>query len=115
MGEEIKKREILSVEILYDDKEDLDILTESKDFHKLLFDEVVTGVEEALESNTTTAKIIYIPNLECSVTIYRRNFKDAIEGVIKFYEKQEDYVKCAELVKLKKKVNGTKKRNKGDT
>lgn len=115
MGKEIKKREILAVEIIYDDKEDLDILTESEDFHKLLFDEVVTGIEEALESQTSTAKIIYIPNLECSVTIYRRNFRAAIEGVIKFYEKQEDYAKCAELVKLKKKVNGAAKGNKGNT
>jgi len=115
MEEETKKREILSVEILYDDKEDLDILTESEDFHKLLFDEVVTGVEEALDSNSVTAKIIYIPNLECSVTIYKRNFKAALEGVIKFYEKQEDYDKCAELVRLKQKVNGTEKRNKGNT
>jgi hypothetical protein len=115
MGKENKKREILSVEILYDDKEDLDVLTESEDFHKLLFDEVVAGIEEALETNFTQAKIIYIPNLECSVIIYRRNFKAAIEGVIKFYEKQEDYNKCAELVRLKRKVNGTEKRNKGNT
>lgn len=115
MDKEIKKREILAVEIIYDDKEDLDILTESEDFHKLLFDEVVTGIEEALESKASTAKIIYIPNLECSVTIYRRNFRAAIEGVIKFYEKQEDYAKCAELVKLKKKVNGAAKGNKGNT
>ena len=104
MEKEIKKREILSVEILYDDREDLDILTESEDFHKLLFDEVIIGIEEALETNFTQAKIIYIPNLECSVTIYRRNFK--------FYEKQEDYKKCAELVRLKNKVNGTAKGNK---
>ena len=115
MEKENKKREVLSVEILYDDKEDLDILTESEDFHKLLFDEVVTGIEEALAASTSTAKVIYIPNLECSVTIYRRNFKAAIEGVIKFYEKQEDYKKCAELVKLKNKVNGPKKGNKGNS
>ena len=110
-----KQREILSVEILYDDKEDLEVLTESEDFHKLLFDEVVFGIEEALTSNSSTAKIIYIPNLECSVTIYRRNFKAALEGVIKFYEQQEDYTKCAELVKLKNRVNGTAKGNKGNS
>ena len=115
MEKGISKREILSVEILYDDKEDLDVLTESEDFHKLLFDEVVSGIEEALETNFTQAKVIYIPNLECSVIIYRRNFKAAIEKVIGFYEQQEDYKKCAELVNLKNKVNGTKKRNKGDS
>lgn len=112
MEKEIKKREILSVEILYDDKEDLDILTESEDFHKLLFDEVVSGIKEALDTNFTQAKIIHIPNLECSVIIYRRNFKTVIDTVIKFYEKQEDYDKCAELLKLKEQVNGSKKRNK---
>jgi malonyl CoA-acyl carrier protein transacylase len=115
MEKETKKREILSVEILYDDKEDLNVLTESEDFHKLLFDEVVSGIEEALETNFTQAKIIYIPNLECSVIIYRRNFKTAIEGVIRFYEQQEDYKKCAELVKLKNRINGTAKGNKGNS
>ena len=39
MGRKKKEREILSLEILYDHKEELNELVESKDFHQLLLDE----------------------------------------------------------------------------
>ena len=55
----------------------------------------------------------YVPNLECSVVLEERNFSKVLSTAIKFYEQQEDYTKCAQLVKLKEEVNGSKKRNKG--
>ena len=108
-----KERDILSIEIQYDYKEELKELVESEDFNKLLIDEAITTIEHALDKQRKSARIFYVPNLECSVVLEQRNFTKVLETAIKFYEQQEDYKRCAELVSLKKKVNGSEKGNKG--
>ena len=85
----------------------------SEDFNRLMFEEAVATIENALSKNRKTARVFYIPNLDCSVMLDESNFSKVLETAIKFYEQQEEYDKCAELVTLKKKVNGSRKRNKG--
>lgn len=108
-----KEREILSIEILYDYKEELDELVDSEDFNRLMFEEAVATIENALDKKRETARVFYIPNLDCSVILEQRNFTKVLDTAIKFYEQQEEYDQCAKLVTLKKRVNGPKKRNKG--
>jgi len=108
-----KERDILSIEILYDYKEELEELVTSEDFNRLMFEEAVATIENALRKNRKTARVFYIPNLDCSVILDEKNFNQVLETAIKFYEQQEEYDKCAELVTLKKKVNEPRKRNKG--
>jgi len=106
-----KERDVLSIEILYDYKEELEELN-SEDFNKLLIDEAITTIEHALNKKRKSARVCYIPNLESSVVIEERNFSKIISNAVKFYEQQEDYTKCAELVKLKEQVNDSEKGNK---
>ena len=108
-----KERDILSIEILYDDKEELNELISSSDFNRLMFEEAIITIKNAINKQREIARMFYIPNLDCSVLLEQHNFKKVIDTAIKFYEQQEEYSKCAELVTLKKKVNGSKKRNKG--
>jgi len=108
-----KERDILSIEILYDYKEELEELVTSEDFNRLMFEEAVATIENALRKNRKTARMFYIPNLDCSVVLKQSNFKKVLDTAIKFYEQQEEYDRCAELVTLKKRANGPKKRNKG--
>jgi len=100
-----KERDILSIEILYDYKEELDELVENEDFTRLIFEESIATIENALNKNRKTARVFYIPNLDCSVILKEQNFVEVIENAVKFYEQQEEYDKCAELVALKNKVN----------
>jgi len=108
-----KERDVLSIEIQYDEKEELEALIESEDFHKLLLDEAISTIEHALTKNRKSARVCYVPNLECSVVLEKRNFTKVLNTAIKFYEHQEDYAKCAELVNLKKEVNESEEGNKG--
>tara|TARA_Y100001972_G_C7655721_1_gene330227 strand:+ start:299 stop:643 length:345 start_codon:yes stop_codon:yes gene_type:complete len=108
-----KERDVLSIEIQYDETEELEELVKSEDFHQLLLDEAIATVEHALTKKRKSARVCYVPNLECSVVLEERNFSKVLSTAIKFYEQQEDYTKCAQLVKLKEEVNGSKKRNKG--
>jgi hypothetical protein len=108
-----KERDILSIEIVYDYKEELNELVDSEDFNRLLFEEAISTIENALDKKRESARVFYIPNLDCSVVLEERNFTKVLNTAIKFYEQQEEYDKCAELVTLKNKVNGSKERNKG--
>lgn len=100
-----KERDILSIEIQYDYKEELDELVESNDFIRLMFEEAIATINNALDKNRKTARVCYIPNLDCSVVLEERNFVKVIENAIKFYEQQEEYDECVELVSLKNKIN----------
>ena len=107
-----KERDILSIEILYDYKEELNELVSSEDFNKLLLEEAIATIKNALSKKRESARVFYIPNLDCSVVLEERNFIKVLDTAIKFYERQEEYDECAELVTLKNKVNESKKRNK---
>ena len=107
-----KERDVLSIEIHYDYKDELKELLEDEDFNKLLLDECIITIKNGLNRNRKSTRIFYVPNIECSVVLEKRNFGKVLDTAITFYENQEDYVKCAELVKLKEEVNESKKGNK---
>jgi hypothetical protein len=50
MGRKKKLREILTLEILYDEKEELNELIGSQDFHQLLLDEAIKVIEESIKN-----------------------------------------------------------------
>ena len=89
--EKKKDRDILSIEIQYDYKDELKELVNNKDFSRLLLEEAIITVENALEY---------------------KNFNKVLDTALQFYEQQEEYDECAKLVKLKEEVNESKKRNK---
>ena len=115
MGRKKKTREILTLEILYDEKEELDELIRSQDFHQLILDESIKVIEESIKIKQKEVKLFSISNLDCFVILEKSNFPKVLSKAIEFYEGKEDYDKCAELVKLKKEVNETKKGNKRGT
>ena len=110
--EKKKDRDILSIEIQYDYKDELKELVDSEEFNQLLLDEAIITIKNALNKNRKSTRIFYVPNIECSVVLEKRNFNKVLNKAIEFYENQENYKKCAELVRLKEEVNESKKRNK---
>ena len=106
-----KERDILSINILYDYKDELEDLIESEDFNQLLLDEAITTIKNALNKNRKSTRVFYVPNLECSVVLDKRNFSKVLTTAIDFYENQEDYTKCSELVNLKKLIDESEKGN----
>jgi|TARA_R110000782_G_scaffold149476_2_gene242164 hypothetical protein len=106
-----KERDILSINILYDYKDELEDLIESEDFNQLLLDEAINTIKNALNKNRKSTRVFYVPNLECSVVLDKRNFSKVLTTAIDFYENQEDYTKCSELVNLKKLIDESEKGN----
>tara|TARA_R110002051_G_scaffold172946_1_gene243172 strand:+ start:159 stop:497 length:339 start_codon:yes stop_codon:yes gene_type:complete len=106
------KKEILTIEILYDYIDELDELGKCEEFQQLLLDEAVSTIENALNKDRETTRMFYVPNIRCSIILEKSNFNEVLDTAIEFYELRENYKKCAKLIKLKKKVNGTKERDK---
>lgn len=100
-----KERDVLSIEITYDEPGELMALVENEEISKVLIDEAIDTIEHALVKKRKSARVCYVPNLECSVVLEQRNFIKVLDNAIKFYEHQENYNKCAELVNLKERVN----------
>lgn len=98
------KKKFLQLEILYDEREELDELLESEDFHELLYDEALKVINEALEEKTDSVKLAYVSNIGHSVMIHKPQFTPVLNKILKFYEKKEDYGKCSEIVNLKKQL-----------
>jgi len=110
--EKKKDRDILSIEIQYDYKDELKELVNNEDFSRLLLEEAIITVENALNKKRKSARVFYIPNIDCSVVLEYKNFNKVLDTALQFYEQQEEYDECAKLVKLKEEVNESKKRNK---
>ena len=100
----MKKKEYLQLEILYDEKEELDELLQSEDFHELLYEEAIKVISESVEEKTDIVKLAHISNIDHSVMIHKPNFKPVLNKILKFYEKKEDYDKCSKIVKLKEQL-----------
>ena len=98
-----KNKEPLGIELFFDDESDLDILIDSKEFHDIIFNEVVRSLKVAIESKENKAVIINLTNLKCSLVSDKSNFASLIDNVILYFESKEDYEKCNELVELKNK------------
>ena len=75
MGRKKKEREILSLEILYDHKEELNELVESEDFHQLLLDESIKVIEESLKIKDNEVKLFSMTNLDCFLLLKKSNFR----------------------------------------
>ena len=106
------KGDVLSIEILFDYKDELDSLVESDEFNEIVLDEAILTIKNALNKNRKSTRVFVIPNLECSVVLEKHNFSKVLTTAIGFYENQEDYTTCAELTKLKKEIDEPKEGDK---
>jgi hypothetical protein len=97
-------KEPLGIELFFDDENDLDELMESKEFHDILFNEVVRALKVAFENKENKATILFLTNLRYALVVSKDNFSNLIDSVVSYFEKLEDYEKCKELIELKKEL-----------
>jgi hypothetical protein len=99
----LKKREPHNIELLFDNKKDLLNLSKSDDFIKIVMKETLVSITDAIKSKKETAEIVNIINLDCTVIIKQKEFKNMLDNLVKYYEGKEEYETCISINKLKKK------------
>jgi hypothetical protein len=101
---ENKNTEPLNLELFFDDESDLEILIETKEFHDLLFNEVIRALKLAIENKENKATILFLTNLKSALIVNKENFAPLIDNVILHFERLENYEKCNELIELKNRL-----------
>lgn len=79
-------------------------LNASVDFKKYVYEETLKALSFAIKHNKTKCTPFKIGEIDTLVSISKEKFVPVIDSIISFYEKQENFKKCDELVKLKGKI-----------
>lgn len=81
-------------------------LIEAIDFKKYIYDETTKALSFAIKNNKKKIIPFKIEGIGTAISISQEKFQPILDNMILFYEKQENFKKCDELVKLKGKCNG---------
>lgn len=103
MAKTVKQYSPLNIELVVYEQEQIKLLNESVEFKMFIFKHVFDAIKDAIKNNTDETKVLNVINFSYSLIIYKSQFKDILNNILKFYEQQEEYLKCKEVNKLIKK------------
>lgn len=105
MEKDIKKheKETTSIEIIYNDSEDLKRLSDREEFIQFILEDSFKTIEMALENNLEKVELFNIFNLSLIVEIEKPNYKKVLNNLVKYYIKEENYEKCSLIKHIIKK------------
>jgi hypothetical protein len=83
---------------------DHDKVNESIEFKKFIYDGTVKAIQFAIKHNKKKCTPFKIGNPETDIEISKANFGPVLDKMIAFFETQENFKKCDQLVKLKGQI-----------
>lgn len=99
-----KERTPTNLELFFIDQKDLEEMTSNEAFHNFVKKEAYESIKYALENDLETISVFNLWNLGYLVNINKKDFKVILEGVLTFYETEEDYDECSTITKLINKL-----------
>jgi hypothetical protein len=90
-----KEREVPLISFEYDSWEDLQHLVFEDVFISPILRYTLEAIEYAIENKLNKIELFQIDNLSLSVELPKSEFTPALKRILKHYEKEEDYTKCA--------------------
>lgn len=93
-------RKVLNLDIVYDDLESLLVEAEKDTLKGIIGDELMLGIEEALDKKLDKAHLCNIPNFKLKVEISKKDFKKSLAFIKAPYLNKEDYEKCTKIQSL---------------
>ena len=104
MAKTVKQYTPPNIELVIYEQEQIKLLNESIEFKTFIFEQVFNAIKDAVKNKTDEIKVLNVVNFSYSLIIYKSQFKDILNNILKFYEEQEEYIKCKEISKLIKKI-----------
>ncbi len=101
--EKLTKREATSIEIIYNNSEDLKNLSTREEFVQFILEDSFKSIEMALENKLDKVELFNIYNLSLVVEIEKSNYKNALNNLIEYYVTEENYEKCLLIKSIIKK------------
>ncbi len=90
----LKRKETTDLEIIYNNSEDLRVLSDREEFKQFILEDSFKTIEIALENNLDKVELFNIFNLSLIVELKKSSYKDVLNNIIKYYANEENYEKC---------------------
>lgn len=103
MARTVKQYVPPNIELVVYEQEQIKLLNDSIEFKTFILEQVFNAIKDAIKNNINETKVLNVINFSYSLIIYKSQFKDILNNILKFYEQQEEYLKCKEINKLIKK------------
>jgi hypothetical protein len=98
------KRIITPIEIIYRSGKDIMKLSNSTHFQSVIMEDAFKSIKEAINKKWKKVELFNITNLSVIVEISSPAFPTALKKISNYYEKHEEYEKCAEIKQLLNKL-----------
>ena len=72
----------------------------------VLYNETFNSIKTALQEKKRECVICDIGQLETTITLPKANWEPALNSILEYYVKVEDYDKCSQINKLIQELNG---------
>jgi hypothetical protein len=99
----LSKREVINIEIDWDNEEDLIGLSDNEIFVDFILEESLKAIVDALKNNKDKAELFNIFNMSVIIELKKSQFKNVLNKITDMLIKNEEYERCSELQKLIKK------------
>jgi hypothetical protein len=104
MAKTIKQYTPPNIELVIYEQEQVKLLNESIEFKMFILEQVLNAIKDAIKNKLDEIKVLNVINFNYSLNIEKSQFKVILNNALKFYEEQEEYLKCKEISKLIKKI-----------
>jgi hypothetical protein len=104
MAKTIKQYTPPNIELVIYEQEQVKLLNESIEFKMFILEQVLNAIKDAIKNKLDEIKVLNVINFNYSLNIEKSQFKVILNNTLKFYEEQEEYLKCKEISKLIKKI-----------
>jgi len=99
------KKGIINLQISYDTKEDLEIISNSEDFITFALQQSLDVILQAIEDNKPKIELFNIVNLSLIVEIDSTQYIPVLKKIQEYYAQLEDFDKCIEIQNVINKLS----------
>ena len=99
-----KERKPTNLELFFLDKQELEEMTASPQFHEFVKEEAFTAIKYAIKNKLEFIDVFKLWNLGYVVKIDKKEYKKVLKSILSLFEEKEDYDVCSQITKLINKL-----------
>lgn len=99
----VSKREVINIELDWDNDQDLIDLSDNIEFVDFILEESLKAIVDALKNDKDKAELFNIFNMSVIIELKKSQFKTVLKQINKMLIRNEEYERCSEMQKLTKK------------
>lgn len=94
----------LDISLQFDSLEQLEKLETTVEFKDILFESVIEALNFVSKTKDPKISLFRIPTLDMVIVLSKKNYNKILDNMIIYYTEKDNFQRCIELTKLKKKL-----------